>query len=219
MPDSDPVRTYFDRAATAFDSLYQEDRMGPVMRVVNRTFRRDIIERFVLTLDHVKAAGATSVLDVGCGSGRYALALAQAGIGRIVGVDVSPGMIDLARKAVAAAPATSRIDFLAGDFLQVPLEETFDVVVSMGVFDYIEDPVPVLARMNALARHSVVASFPSIHWLRTPIRKVRYWWKRCPLFFYEPERIRAAAARAGMPNCRVHKIAGAGQDWFVAMSR
>jgi hypothetical protein len=46
------------------------------------------------------------------------------------------------------------------------------------VFDYIEEPEAALRKMKELARHSVVASFPSRSVYRTPLRKVRYAIKR-----------------------------------------
>src|SRR6516164_9668674 len=51
------------------------------------------------------------VLELGCGTGRIALALAQRGLD-ITGIDVSDGMLTLARRKAAACPALVR-DHLA----------------------------------------------------------------------------------------------------------
>lgn len=213
MSDLDRVRKYFDSAATAFDSLYSESRMNPVERWMNRTFRRDISERFLLTLEHVRRHHAESVLDVGCGSGRYAAALLDMGVQHVTGIDVSPEMIALARKAVAGREGSS--EFVVTPFEHYQPDRQFDVVVAMGFFDYVQDPIPVLGRMRALARHSVVASFPSISWYRTPIRKARYMHKKCPVYFYRPEDIRLMSLNAGFTRQETVSIEGAGMDHFT----
>src|SRR5438876_12386220 len=45
-----------------------------------------------------------SVLDLACGEGFYTRLLRQKGAGRVVGVDLSAGMIDLARQEEARRP-------------------------------------------------------------------------------------------------------------------
>jgi SAM-dependent methyltransferase len=59
----------------------------------------------------LQAVGARHVLDVACGTGRHALALAQRGY-QVVGADLSAGMIERARKnaralATAVSPANA----------------------------------------------------------------------------------------------------------------
>ena len=49
----------------------------------------------------IEGAGARRVLDVACGTGKHALALAQSGY-EVVGADLSVGMIEQARKNAAA---------------------------------------------------------------------------------------------------------------------
>lgn len=215
MSDTANVREYFTRAAVSFDALYLEE-VNPLTRFVNHRFRRDIYERFVSSLDHVRKFSLNSVLDVGCGSGRYAMALAQMGVKRILGLDVSEGMIALAlRQAGAELENRSALEFERGDFMQFESAETFDLVLAMGFFDYVKDAAPVLSRMRSLATHSVVASFPSLSWYRTPIRRVRYFVKRCPVYFYRREQIEQLGKAAGFAQTDVKKIEGAGQDYFV----
>lgn len=216
MMQSEGVRNYFSRAASTFDALYAERRMSPFKRFVNRHFRRDIYERFLLTMEHFKTHGLKSALDVGCGSGRYAVSLADLGVERILGIDFSPAMIELARTYAQEAAAT-RCEFACADFTAFETEERFDGVIAMGVFDYFPEPLPVLARMRELARHSVVASFPSVNLYRTPIRKLRYRIKRCPVYFYDRRAIDELVRSAGFSRHEITKIRGAGMDYFIAM--
>jgi SAM-dependent methyltransferase len=211
------VEQYFTRSATLFDSLYDAENATPAVKWLNRTFRRDIYERFQLSLNHVQSYGLQSVLDVGCGSGRYEVGLAHLGVQRMVGLDVSPGMIRLARELTRnSEQKQSSVEFVQQDFAAFQAHDTFDAVLAMGFFDYVQDPAPVLQRMRAFARHSVIASFPSVSWYRTPIRRVRYLAKRCPVYFYRHADIDWLALNTGFTRHEITKIEGAGQDYFVA---
>jgi ubiquinone/menaquinone biosynthesis C-methylase UbiE len=216
MSDIEKVKDYFIRSAVTFDSLYSEDKLSPLMSFINRRFRRDIYDRFVLAMDHVRQYKLQTALDVGCGSGRYALALSQAGMKRVVGADVSPKMIELAREMTSRAERADEIfSFVCGDFMELSTEEKFDIVLAMGFFDYIKDPVPVLKKMKTLANHSVIATFPSISIYRTPLRKIRYHFKRCPVYFYTSDDIRSLATEAGFRKHEIIKIPGSGMDYFT----
>jgi SAM-dependent methyltransferase len=68
------------------------------------------------------------VLDVACGTGNAALRAAQAG-GRVVGVDLTPELLDEGRRL--AADAGVEVDWLQGDAEELPVaDERFDVVLS-----------------------------------------------------------------------------------------
>ncbi|MBV9483909.1 MAG: class I SAM-dependent methyltransferase [Acidobacteria bacterium] len=210
------IRDYFTRSAIAFDSLYSQQQSNSFVRFVNHRFRRDIYERFLLSLNHVRRFHLDSVLDVGCGSGRYAEAFAQLGIRTVVGIDLSEKMIELAKQRTHHAGIEP--EFLCGDFMEFETTRVFDVAVAMGLFDYVADPLPTLKRMRSLVTHSVVASFPSISWYRTPIRKVRYFCKRCPVYFYRRKQIGILGQASGFASTHIKKIEGAGQDYFVIFS-
>ena len=217
--DTQRVRDYFSRSAVSFDSLYAEQEMNGFWRWVNRRFRRDVYERFVRTMDHVRANDIGSVLDVGCGSGRYAIAFHENGVRRVTGIDIAPDMIELFRAHTEPlAGQGTEFEAVVGDFMAFEPSEPFDLVVAMGFFDYVEDPEPVLAKMRSLARHSVIASFPSISFYRTPIRKVRYAIKRCPVYFYERERVEQLARDVGFPRFVVNKVHGAGMDYVATLA-
>ena len=69
------------------------------------------------------------VLDIGCGGGRYALALAER-VGYVVGIDVSPKMIENAREW-AKKKGVTNVEYRVGDF---PLMKREDIP---GSFDLI----------------------------------------------------------------------------------
>lgn len=137
------------------------------------------------------------VLDVGCGSGRIGEHILLAGAREWVGVDFAAPMLALARERLARFG--ERAQLIEGDFLACPLEGRFEVLVALGLFDYIADPAPFLARMRSLcAPHaSLVASFPAWTPLKGPLRKLRYEWiNRCPIYDYSASGLEELFAQA-----------------------
>lgn len=65
----------------------------------------------------LESVGARSVLDVACGTGQHALALAQRGY-QVVGADLSAAMIERARQNAAAwvAPGPGEVSFVVAGF-------------------------------------------------------------------------------------------------------
>jgi len=92
------------------------------------------------------------VLDVGCGIGRHAVALAGRGFD-VVGVDVSPWALDRARAAARAAGATARfhlLDALRATDAEWPVREV-DAVVCVQAFGWGTD-AQQLRLLQALRR-------------------------------------------------------------------
>jgi SAM-dependent methyltransferase len=76
------------------------------------------------------------ILDAGCGPGVYAEWLVEQGA-EVVGVDVSPRMLELARRRLGDRATLRQADLGAPlDFLNAA---SYDVIVSALVLDYVED--------------------------------------------------------------------------------
>jgi ubiquinone/menaquinone biosynthesis C-methylase UbiE len=86
------------------------------------------------------------VLDLGCGTGHLAQEIRVLTDGRVVGIDLSPEMIALAREA---APAT--IEFHTGDAHTLDMPEMFDAILCNSVFQWFRDGERALR--NCLAAH------------------------------------------------------------------
>ncbi len=88
------------------------------------------------TLSLLPDVAGMDVLDAGCGPGVYTEILVELGA-TVVGIDASPRMIELARDRVG-----DRAEFEVAD-LSKPLDrfeaETFDLVLSPLVLDYVDD--------------------------------------------------------------------------------
>jgi SAM-dependent methyltransferase len=81
----------------------------------------------------------TRVLDVGCGVGRWSRLLAERGA-RVTGVDLSPTMIDQARRRAAVEGVADHCDFRVQDLSRLDVEGPFDLVLGVTVLQHILDP-------------------------------------------------------------------------------
>jgi SAM-dependent methyltransferase len=70
----------------------------------------------------------TPVVELGVGTGRIAVPVAEAGI-RLIGVDTSPGMLEVCRARAEAAGVADRIDLRLGDFRDPPVTERVALVI------------------------------------------------------------------------------------------
>jgi SAM-dependent methyltransferase len=212
------VGRYFQDAAQIFDTFY-DDQRTPLMRWIDRNFRRDMYERFDRTFTALTPLEGRTVLDVGCGSGPYAVECARRGAARVVGLDLAEGMLNLARERAARLGVGEKCTFIRGQFPDDAPAETFDYAIVMGVMDYIPDPLAFLRALAQCTRVRAVLSFPSDHWFRGPVRRVRYRLKRCPLWLYGRAQVADLLQAAGFAHPQVDKIPGAGMDYFAAGER
>ena len=107
-----------------------------------------------LYLDLAAAQGG-HVLELACGSGRVLVPLAQAGH-RVVGLDVSPYMLELAgEKLVTAGPeAMARAQLVQGDMRGFTLGTRFDLaVIAVKSFAYLIERVDQQRVLAAVATH------------------------------------------------------------------
>ena len=106
------------------------------------------------------------VLDVGCGPGRHAVALARAGLA-VTGVDVSRRFLDLAAEAARAAGVGAA--FFQVDARAMPFDDEVDAVISIcqGAFGLMAgDDSTVLKRMAESVRRGgrvVVTAFSALY--------------------------------------------------------
>lgn len=75
----------------------------------------------------VAELGASSALDLGCGTGTFAIMLASSGLD-VVAVDPARAMLDVAR----AKPGADRVRWMRGDATSVPSQLRVDVVTCTG---------------------------------------------------------------------------------------
>ncbi len=174
------ARAYFDTHAEQFDGLY---RARFLLKFWNGCVRRPFYRRYALTMHECGDVRGKRIVDVGCGSGRYMVALAKRGA-HVVGIDFAASMLELARKLAESQGVSDRCEFVLGDFLKCDLTGPFDISLALGLFDYVPEPTLFLRRMRALTTEKVIMSFPPPGGWRDIQRRIRYWLHQCPLYFH-----------------------------------
>jgi SAM-dependent methyltransferase len=89
--------------------------------VRNRAFRRALARRVV---------PGSAVLDIGSGSGVWAVQAARLGARRVVAVEKEPLLVPLIERLAAEHGVAARVDVVAGDSRRIALPREFDLLVS-----------------------------------------------------------------------------------------
>ena len=135
MDSSDRIREEFARQADAVSA-------APAFHVP------ETIERIVRASS---ATNVTRVLDVGCGPGIVAEALARKAK-EVVAFDLTPEMIEAAQRRCEQARLTN-VRYAVGHADDLPFDSaTFDVVVSRLLVHHLVDPLPSLSEMVRVLR-------------------------------------------------------------------
>jgi ubiquinone/menaquinone biosynthesis C-methylase UbiE len=207
------VAEFFDSYSDRFNAIYGNKESffsGPV----NRLFRKSMRMRFENTIRSCQPVEGKSVVDIGCGPGHYSVRLAEMGAQRTLGLDFAPGMIEIANENAACAGVTSHCQFVYGDFLSYPFNDTFDYAVVMGFMDYVEQPENVIDKVLAVTKDKAFFSFPADGGILAWQRRQRYK-NRCKLFLYKEEELRRMF---GERECRGLDIQKISRDFFVTVS-
>ena len=164
-----------------------------------------------LRLDHIAVqcgglAGKT-VIDVGCGGGILAEAMAAAGA-NVVGTDLSEPALAVARLHQLESKSSVRYRMISAEALALEQPAAFDLVTCMELLEHVPDPAAMVAACARLARPGGVVVCSTIN--RNPksylfaIVGAEYLLRLLPqgthdyARFLKPAEIAAFARRAGL---------------------
>jgi 2-polyprenyl-6-hydroxyphenyl methylase/3-demethylubiquinone-9 3-methyltransferase len=114
-------------------------------------------------IDAVVGLAGKRVLDVGCGGGLLAEAMAQRGA-RVTGIDMSPESLAVARLHLLAS-AQLPVDYreLPAEDLAAESPSTFDVVTCMELLEHVPDPASLVHSCARLVRPGGSVFFSTIN--------------------------------------------------------
>src|SRR5579863_1346149 len=126
------------------------ERFTETADVFARTTRRTRTEETERLAEHATAGLANAdkllAIDLACGPGTYARPLA-ARVGRVIGADLTPAMVEKAR-AEAAGDGITNIEFVCADIYALPFADGVAGIVSCGyAFHHMTEPARALAEM------------------------------------------------------------------------
>jgi SAM-dependent methyltransferase len=208
------VATFFDSYADTFSSIYHAEQRSRFQRILDRLTRRSMFLRVELAGQLLHEQRVKTVLDVGCGPGEHDVMFASELGVDVLGIDIAPHMVELARDLARRHAMEHRCEFLVGDFAELALNQKYDACVSFGVLEYIRDPVSFLRKMIGSATKLTVFSLPVKWHPLTPQRMLRYKMRRCPLRFYSKADLVSLLLAAGAEHYRIESI---GRDFVVSI--
>lgn len=98
-----------------------------------------VVERFEKNAIPLDVFKGKTVLDSGCGAGRYSCALAKLGAAKVIGLDFGDDGLEQGRR-LAEGSNISNVEFVKGDLRSMPFEDaSFDFVFSNGVAHHTGD--------------------------------------------------------------------------------
>lgn len=133
------VTQMFDTISKEYDGLNRVISFG-----IDIKWRKKVVKI-------VKQQQPKTVLDIATGTGDLAINLAETSAEKIVGLDISPGMLSVGKEKVKAKQLDNRIDMIIGDSENMPFEDnTFDAItVAFGVrnFETLENGLKDILRV------------------------------------------------------------------------
>lgn len=156
---TDPGANADPRELRRFDALAHRfwDPHGEMrpLHLLNPVRVRFVVERApapqgAASSPHSALAGAR-VLDVGCGGGLLAEALAREGA-HVTGIDLAPGMIEVARLHAASEGLNIDYRIAAVDSLVREPGRTYDIVTCMEMLEHVPQPPRLVATLATLVR-------------------------------------------------------------------
>ncbi len=140
------VRAMFDSIAPKYDFLNHFLSLN-----IDKIWRKKV-RRIVENYEHDK------ILDIATGTGDLAIELAKTDAEKIIGVDISPKMIEIANKKIQKRNLSSKIEVKVADALNLPFEnKSFDIVTcAFGVRNF-EDLEKGLQEINRVLKNNGIA--------------------------------------------------------------
>lgn len=196
------AKGYFDQVPSQWDALYSHENR--IMYLVNRFLRKALYQRYEFTFEKCDDLTGKNVLDIGCGTGRYSIECAKRGAKHVVGIDFAPSMIEFSQNMAKQMQVEDICQFVTADFVSHEFNESFDIVLALGLFDYVKEPAPILKKVAEFAPQVFVASFPKF----TPIwglqRKFRYHVvRKCPIYNYTKDQLTRLYTDADFPHVEI----------------
>ncbi len=120
------VKQMFDGIATNYDRLNRVISFG-----IDIKWRQKVV-------DIIKKKHPAIILDIATGTGDLALNLVETGATKIIGLDISSGMLSIGKKKIEEKKLKNIVEMIVGDSENLPFDEhIFDAVtVAFGVRNF-----------------------------------------------------------------------------------
>jgi ubiquinone/menaquinone biosynthesis C-methylase UbiE len=137
MPDSLPIARV---TRTKAEARMAYDRLSRWYDVLAGSSERKYTDR---ALEILAALPGESILEIGYGTGQALISLAKATgpTGKVTGIDLSPGMLSLARERVEKAGVSGWVHLDCGDAINLPYpEDSFQAILMSFTLELFDTP-------------------------------------------------------------------------------
>jgi ubiquinone/menaquinone biosynthesis C-methylase UbiE len=123
-----------------------EETLDPLFAAHDALITRPLLDKLE------RLAPGRDALDIGCGTGRNVLRLADRGF-RVHGIDHSEAMLTIAERKVREGGFADRVELRPGDVRELPFADaSFDVAMATGVLHHLPDLAPAVAEAARVLR-------------------------------------------------------------------
>jgi ubiquinone/menaquinone biosynthesis C-methylase UbiE len=159
LHQQEKVNAYFHSQSSYWKEVYASEG-------VQAEIYRDRQATVLGWIDSLALAPGSQVLEIGCGAGLIAVALAHRGL-RVQAIDSIEAMVELARRHALASGTDESLSVEVGDVYSLAFEdESFDLVVAVGV-------IPWLARVDLAIREMARVTKPGGYVILTADNRAR----------------------------------------------
>jgi 2-polyprenyl-3-methyl-5-hydroxy-6-metoxy-1,4-benzoquinol methylase len=139
------VNAYFQSQSSYWKEIYTSNG---VYAEIHRNRYVKVLE----WVDSLALVSGSKVLEIGCGAGYMAIALAQRGF-QVYAIDSAEAMVEQACQQAIEVGVADRLSVDIGDVNSLAFEdESFDLVLAIGVIPWLERAEPAIQEMARLTR-------------------------------------------------------------------
>ncbi len=126
LSKKEQVAKMFDTISGNYDNLNRVISFG-----IDVKWRKKV-------LNIIKSTNPTTILDIATGTGDLAILMAQTNAEKIIGLDISAGMLEVGEKKIAAKKLSNTIEMVLADSENIPFEDNFfdAITVAFGVRNF-----------------------------------------------------------------------------------
>jgi ubiquinone/menaquinone biosynthesis C-methylase UbiE len=115
-----------------------------------------------------------TILDIGCGTGQFAMYCIENGASKVLGIDISRNMIDQAKKE----NKHEKIDYICTPIEDLKLQnQTFDIIISSLAIHYIKNYSALIKKVSRLLNQDGEFTFSTEHPIVTARKEMNNWVK------------------------------------------
>jgi len=151
------MKHYWDREIEKFDRIYEKEK-NIIERFIDIFRKGVILERAEIAYKFAKKLNTNStIIDLGCGTGRQAIKLAQMGF-KVYGFDISERAIELARSHIK--DKNINVVFESCDVVKKEYPQC-ELIIGLGLMDYLSnDEISLILKQVKKLNCKFIFSFP-----------------------------------------------------------